>query len=85
MPRALHAELTRSAERDGISLNGFITSALAKTVGWSSDGDGSPSPDVEPRAARQARLVVVALFANVVVIGLAAIAAIALLLLAWRG
>jgi predicted HicB family RNase H-like nuclease len=34
MPRTLHAELTRLAEREGISLNQFITDALASAVGW---------------------------------------------------
>ena len=34
MPRTLHAELTRVAEREGISLNQFITDALASAVGW---------------------------------------------------
>jgi hypothetical protein len=84
MPRGLHAELSRSAEREGVSLNAYITSALARAVGWG-DGDAPAGPDVVPRTPRQARLVVIALFANVVVIGLAAVAAIVLLLLAWRG
>jgi antitoxin HicB len=34
MPRTLHAELTRLAEREGVSLNQFITDALASAVGW---------------------------------------------------
>ncbi len=89
MPRALHAELTRAAEREGVSLNQFITSALASSIGWGNDEDGSPRVGGEragtAQATRHARLVVVALFANVVVIGLTAIAAITLLLLAWQG
>jgi hypothetical protein len=89
MPRALHAELTGAAERAGVSLNQFITSSLARTVGWSNDGDSLPTvagrPPADPQATRHARLVVVALFANVAVIGLAAIAAIVLLVLAWQG
>ena len=34
MPRTLHAELTRLAERESVSLNQFITDALASAVGW---------------------------------------------------
>ncbi|MGZ4332858.1 MAG: toxin-antitoxin system HicB family antitoxin [Gaiellaceae bacterium] len=34
MPRTLHAELTRVAEREAVSLNQFITDALASAVGW---------------------------------------------------
>lgn len=34
MPRTLHAELTRIAEREGVSLNQFITDALSSAVGW---------------------------------------------------
>jgi HicB-like protein involved in pilus formation len=88
MPQALHAELTRSAEREAVSLNQFITSALARTVGWSSEVESSRTASDElsrQAATRHARLVVIALFANVAVIGLTALAAIVLLVLAWRG
>jgi antitoxin HicB len=34
MPRTLHAELARVAEREGASLNQFITDVLASAVGW---------------------------------------------------
>ena len=34
MPKSLHAELARSAERDGTSLNAFIVAALSGAVGW---------------------------------------------------
>lgn len=81
MPAKLHAELARAAERDGVSLNGFITKALSARVGW---GDQAAE---QPAAAddRRTRLVLAALVANAVVIGLAAAAAIAILVLAWRG
>jgi hypothetical protein len=89
MPRALHAELTVAAEREGVSLNQFITSTLANAVGLGGGEGGAAGVAVErpvtAQTSRHARLVVIALFANVVVIGLAAIAAIAVLLLAWRG
>jgi hypothetical protein len=85
MPGALHAELTRAAEREGVSLNQFITRALARTVGWNGEGEASPGTDGVPEADRRARRVLVLLLANVVVIGLTAIAAIGVLLLAWLG
>jgi antitoxin HicB len=51
MPRTLHAELTRVAEREAVSLNQFITDVLASAVAWrgraesvQSEGEGSPTP-----------------------------------------
>lgn len=81
MPARLHAELARTAEREGVSLNQFITATLAARVGW---GERSPAaPSVAASGDHRSRVVVAALIANVVVIGLAAIAAIAILLVAW--
>ena len=34
MPRTLHADLTRASEREGVSLNQFITDVLASAVTW---------------------------------------------------
>ena len=45
MPRTLHADLTRASEREGISLNQFITDALAGAIVWRSGGE-------PPRARR---------------------------------
>lgn len=84
MPAALHAELARSAEREGVSLNQFITRTLAGSIGWGGESDGSTAPSARPQDGRT-RLIAVALVANAIVIGLAAAAAIAVLVLAWRG
>src|SRR5215210_7504919 len=85
MPAPLHAELARWAEREGVSLNQFITRALATRIGWGEDEQSETAP-VEPRGSeRRSNLVAVALVANAIVIGLAAAAAIAVLVLAWRG
>ena len=84
MPAALHAELAQTAEREGVSLNQFITRALAGRIGWGTDADDQSAPAVAPADSR-ARLIAVALVVNAVVIGLAALAAIAVLVLAWRG
>jgi antitoxin HicB len=34
VPQSLHAELVRAAEREGVSLNQFASSALAAAVEW---------------------------------------------------
>jgi antitoxin HicB len=40
MPRTLHADLTRASEREGVSLNQFITDVLAGAVVWRSNPSG---------------------------------------------
>jgi hypothetical protein len=84
MPAALHAELARTAEREGVSLNQFITRALAGKIGWGTDADDDSGGTAAPPDGR-GRLIAVALVVNAVVIGLAALAAIGVLVLAWRG
>jgi antitoxin HicB len=42
MPRTLHADLTRASEREGVSLNQFITDVLASAVAWRA-GSGAAS------------------------------------------
>ena len=84
MPAGLHAELARAAERDGVSLNQFITRALSSRIGWGTDAEGESSP-AETSSDDRGKLIAVALVVNAVVIGLAAAAAIAVLMLAWRG
>jgi antitoxin HicB len=44
MPRTLHAELTRASEREGVSLNQFITDVLAGAIVWRSGGDPADPP-----------------------------------------
>jgi hypothetical protein len=79
MPRTLHAELARRAETEGTSLNQYITDALARSVGW------GRAPEAEEDARASSRGVVLALVANAVVIGLAAVAAVAVLVVALLG
>ncbi len=42
MPRTLHADLTRASEREGVSLNQFITDVLAAAVVWRAGPQSSP-------------------------------------------
>jgi antitoxin HicB len=44
MPRTLHADLTRASEREGVSLNQFITDVLAAAVVWRARAEGSAAP-----------------------------------------
>jgi RNA polymerase sigma-B factor len=88
MPQSLHADLVRTAEREGVSLNALITSALASAIGWrNEDPSATPAPDGDtpetPAApAPRRRWSSVALVANIVVVVLAAVLALALLVAA---
>ena len=99
LPSTLHGTLARAADREGTSLNQFITGALAAAVGWrlgdqeaqSSKTGQEAAATVAPGTPRGAqpwidsrsRLVTIGLIANFVVVGIAAIAAVVLLVLAW--
>ena len=79
MPPGLHAELARAAEREGVSLNGYITSRLDESVGWSrAEREHLRRPAVQ----RPSKTLVWALVANAVAVLLAASAAIVILLVA---
>lgn len=52
MPRTLHADLTRVAEREGVSLNQFITDALASAVAWRGGSPSRALPDT-PRLTQE--------------------------------
>jgi RNA polymerase sigma-B factor len=71
MPQTLHAELARAADREGVSLNQCIVDMLA-------------GARPEHQAGEPSRPIRLALIANLVVVGLAAIAAVVLLLVAWH-
>lgn len=85
IPQDLHSEMARRAEIEDVSLNGYITSLLAGTVGWPQTGDPSAASDgstpESPAAAAPARprFLSVALMANIVVVIAAGIAAVVLL------
>ena len=92
MPATLHDELAHAAEAEGVSLNQWITSALAGAVAWRTGQRHAPvkrGTDVSATPANAApvlspRLTRVALAANLAVVLIVAIAAIALLVAAWQ-
>jgi antitoxin HicB len=90
MPNSLHAELARRADQEGVSLNQFLVGALSGAVGWMRDGDVAASPRrtegaTDPDQAPPSRVANLAIVANLVVVGVAGIAAVILLVVAWRG
>lgn len=82
MPPDLHGELAQAAEREGTSLNGYITARLAESVGRASvDGDAAARAGAGIPSTTLTRL----LIANVVTVAVAAVAAVVILLVAWLG
>ena len=89
MPKPLHEELARAAEKEQISLNRLVTDVLASAVeqrdlasanGSKSDRDPiDRSAGAKPASARTFRL---ALATNLVVVVLAGVIAVVLLVLA---
>jgi hypothetical protein len=77
MPKSLHAQLAARSDRDGVSLNQWIVSALSRAL-LSEDGAVEPEPRRVPRELR------VVLIVNAVVIAAAVTIAIALIVIAWN-
>jgi HicB-like protein involved in pilus formation len=75
MPKNLHGELARAAEREGVSLNRLIVMRLSGSL---------RAGEVAAAPARRSRLLTYALAANFLVLVGAAAAAIALLVVAYR-
>jgi antitoxin HicB len=69
MPQSLHAELARSAEREQVSLNAYITGALAAAASWRQEPPSAVEPADDDRAdseeRRRQRLLVAAVAVNV--------------------
>ena len=87
MPEALHAELAAAADRAGVSLNQFITTALAETVGRRqlTARQGTAKRDSAARPPSRSRWLTVLLAVNLLVVAAAGVLAILLLLSSWRG
>jgi antitoxin HicB len=88
IPQGLHAELAHKADKEEVSLNGLITGMLAGAVGWRREGVTEESgleslPEASPNnEAARSKFLPAAIIANIVVVVLAALAAIALLIVA---
>jgi predicted RNase H-like HicB family nuclease len=94
MPPALHAQLAGLAERERTSMNALIVGVLGGAVGRREPGApadpaaptaAAPAADRPPSPPDRARLLSLALTANLVVVLVAAIVAVGLLVLAWQG
>jgi predicted HicB family RNase H-like nuclease len=70
MPQSLHAELARSAERDQVSLNAFITGVLAAAANWRQAPPGTGESGGDARgdrdAAQRQRVIMLAVTMNLV-------------------
>jgi RNA polymerase sigma-B factor len=74
MPPALHNELAQAAEREGTSLNAYITQTLSKSL----------SDDERPHApGGPSRFIRIAVIVDLVMVAAATVAAVALLIVAW--
>ena len=81
MPPELHAEVARKAELEHVSLNQFITGAVADAVEGSENGNGNHARPT----LTSPRTLTAALVVNLVVLTIACAAALVLLVLVWRG
>jgi len=85
MPRTLHAELAQAAEREGTSLNQLIVGLLSRSIGSPGAGDEEALRATGNRSEGGSRGLRVALLVNLAVVVLAAVIAVTLLIVAWRG
>jgi predicted RNase H-like HicB family nuclease len=98
MPQTLHAELARAAEREHVSLNQFITSALSGALGWRSGAREAPrgtrvvptdeldvdQPLRDSEPPKRNRFASAVFLANGVIVALAAVVAIVVLMVEIR-
>ena len=80
MPPDLHAQLARAAEREGSSLNGYITARLRESVDGAPAAGETAARDGSTNATLTRLLVV-----NSVAVAFAAAVALVILLVAWLG
>ena len=83
MPRTLHGQLAQAAEREGVSLNRLIVTRLSRSVSAapSAARGGEDAPGGQPR---QSPLLRYALLINFVVLLVTGVAAVVLLVTAYR-
>ena len=84
MPATLHDELANAAETEGVSLNQFITSALADAVDWEQQDERGSSRRRPWSRTASSRVTWLALVVNLAVVLIAGAAVITLLVVAWQ-
>ena len=84
MPPSLHTKLAGAAKREEVSLNQFMTRALAAAVPWQ-ENDAGGDRGAHRRPASAPGWVPAAIVANIVVVAIAGILAMILLLVVWQG
>src|SRR4029453_10168708 len=78
MPQTLHAELARTAEREKVSLNQFITETLAGALGWRATGREAQGARAAATGERS-RVSSTVFVLNGIIVALAAVVAIVVL------
>jgi predicted HicB family RNase H-like nuclease len=81
MPLSLHAELAQAAERDGVSLNAYITAQLAVAIHARAEGPGPK----QPASPTRSQAIWWALLINLAVVSIAALVVLALILVGTDG
>ncbi len=87
MPRTLHDDLAQAAEREGLSLNRFITATLTAAIKGrgAAPGERAEQPETSDFEAREVpRWLPAAIVVNIVVVAVAAVVALVLLVIAWQ-
>jgi RNA polymerase sigma-B factor len=90
MPPPVHDDLAAAAEREGVSLNRFITGTLTEAMNRQDAVErGRPAPGATDdanglRAREVPRWLPAAIVANIVVVVIAALVALVLLMIAWQ-
>jgi HicB-like protein involved in pilus formation len=87
MPEALHAQLASAADRAGMSLNQFITTTLAESIGQ----ERTPARERQPKGEeassdeQRGKWFTALLVVNLLIVAAAGVLAILLLASAWGG
>ena len=82
MPRSLHAELSGAAEREGVSLNQFITGSLERGLASSTVATGEVSENDSGNIRTMPALLRLALIINLIVLLVAGVVAVVILVVA---
>ena len=84
MPRTLHGQLAQAAEREGISLNRLIVTRLSRSVSAGAASTAARAGEDAPGGQPRQSLLRYALLINFVVLLVTGVAAVVLLVTAYR-